>query len=208
MAGTSTNPTTDDLLPRVAAGDAGAVRACIDRYAGLILALARRLSITGADADDAMQEIFVELWKSASRFDPAIAPEAAFVAMIARRRLIDRRRRLDRQDDRASLSEATAGAAAVDSWRGPLGSDAEGPSRAASREESGRAAQALDQLTPEQQRVLRLSIQAGMSHETISNALNMPLGTVKTHARRGLMRLRQLLGLEGADASMAKGGVA
>src|SRR5215813_5986353 len=78
------------LLARVASGDRGAVRDCIARYGGLVWSIARRFE--GADAEDAVQEIFLDLWKSAARFDPRIASESAFVAMITRRRLIDRRR--------------------------------------------------------------------------------------------------------------------
>src|ERR1043165_482447 len=78
------------LLARVAGGDPRAVRDCIARYGGLVWSIARRFE--GADAEDAVQEIFLDLWKSAARFDPQIASEPAFVAMIARRRLIDRRR--------------------------------------------------------------------------------------------------------------------
>src|ERR1041385_2281154 len=78
------------LLARVAGGDPRAVRDCIARYGGLVWSIARRFE--AADAEDAVQEIFLDLWKSAARFDGRIASEAAFVAMIARRRLIDRKR--------------------------------------------------------------------------------------------------------------------
>src|SRR5436190_14026687 len=78
------------LLGRVAAGDEAAVRECLARYGGLVWSIARRFE--PSDAEDAVQEIFLDLWKSAARFDRAVASETAFVAMIARRRLIDRRR--------------------------------------------------------------------------------------------------------------------
>src|SRR3954470_14464574 len=78
------------LLGRVAAGDQQAVRECLARYGGLVWSIARRFE--AADAEDAVQEIFLDLWKSAARFDRQIASEASFVAMIARRRLIDRKR--------------------------------------------------------------------------------------------------------------------
>ena len=69
------------------------MQACMDRFGGLVWSLARRVTRSTAEADDAVQEIFVDLWRSASRFDPSIANETTFVAMIARRRLIDRGRR-------------------------------------------------------------------------------------------------------------------
>src|SRR5437016_3201627 len=86
----------EDLLPRVAAGDAPAVEQCLDRYGGLIWSIALRFSASRADAEDAVQEVFIDLWKSAARFDRVRAAEATFVAMIARRRLIDRKRASDR----------------------------------------------------------------------------------------------------------------
>jgi RNA polymerase sigma-70 factor (ECF subfamily) len=76
-------------------------------------------------------------------------------------------------------------------------------------EEAARAAKAFETLTPEQQRVLRLSVYEGLSHELIARSTGLPLGTVKTHARRGLIKLRELLGRAGGDngsAAVAGGG--
>jgi len=167
------------ILQRIASGDKAAVQACIDRYAGLVWSLTRRMALNGADAEDAVQEIFVEIWRNAFRFDPNIASETAFVAMIARRRLIDRRRRMSRQRDRAPLDDTS-----------PTRPD---PLKAELGEEAGIAARALEELSSEQQRVLRLSLLQGLSHERIATATGLPLGTVKTHARRGLLRIREML---------------
>ncbi|MBX3379142.1 MAG: sigma-70 family RNA polymerase sigma factor [Phycisphaeraceae bacterium] len=167
------------ILQRIASGDKAAVQACIDRYAGLVWSLTRRMSLNGADAEDAVQEIFVELWRNAFRFDPDIASETAFVAMIARRRLIDRRRRMSRQRDRAPLDESS-----------PIRNEAP---KTEMSEEASIAMRAMEDLSAEQQRVLRLSLLQGLSHEKISSATGLPLGTVKTHARRGLMRIREML---------------
>ena len=87
----------DSILHRVADGEPAAIRELTDRYGGLVFALARRFSFDQSEVDDAVQEIFVALWKSAARFDPAIGSEDTFVAMVARRRLIDRRRRISRR---------------------------------------------------------------------------------------------------------------
>lgn len=174
---------SDSLLQRVAAGDPTAVAALTDRYAGLVWSLVRRFCYDPADAEDAVQEIFIDLWRSAARFDPSVAGEATFVAMIARRRLIDRRRRAARTPTSAELP-----ASAPD--LNPSGGEPE----LSTREQAAAAARALDTLRPEQQRVLRLSIYQGLSHEKIAEATGLPLGTVKTHVRRGLIRLRELLG--------------
>jgi RNA polymerase sigma-70 factor (ECF subfamily) len=176
----------------VTSGDPAAVRECIARYGGLIWSLARRFSPSPTDAEDAVQEIFLDVWRSADRFDPTASSEVAFVAMIARRRLIDRRRQRRRRPDTEPLPE--------------------GPSTHAGPEyaqmelcgEAVIAGKALAQLRPEQREVLILSAYHGLSHEEIAAATGMPLGTVKAHARRGLLRVRELLSMagEGTGATM------
>lgn len=171
----------EPLLQRVARGDQDAVRACLDRFGGLVWSLARRMTPTHAEAEDAVQEIFVEVWKNAYRYDASVASETAFVAMIARRRLIDRRRRAVRQLDRHGLPESEPAATPASEMS------------ADEREVANAAMSAMSRLSDEQQRVLRLSLVQGLSHERIAGATGLPLGTVKTHARRGLIRLRELL---------------
>ena len=105
---------SDSILQRVAAGDTEAVAACIDRFGGLVWSLARRFLDRPTEAEDAVQEIFIELWKSASRFDPSIASETTFVAMIARRRLIDRQRKLGRRLESEAVSIENLDLAAPD----------------------------------------------------------------------------------------------
>ncbi len=80
------------LLQRIAQGDESAVPACLAAYGGLVWSLARRYASDPSDAEDAAQEVFIELWRHAGRFDPAVASEATFVATVARRRLLDRAR--------------------------------------------------------------------------------------------------------------------
>lgn len=172
------------LLARVATGEPAAVRECIDRFGGLIWSLARRLLHSQAEAEDAVQEIFVEVWRNAWKYDASVASETAFIAMLARRRLIDRRRRIDRRHDRGALPEAPEAPPA--------------PARA-DPDEARSAAAALGQLSDEQRRCLRLSVYEGLSHEKIAASTGLPLGTVKTHVRRGLIRIRQLLADTSAD---------
>ncbi len=179
----------ESILQRVAAGDPGAVQDALDRYGGLVWSLARRFCYNQAEAEDAVQEIFIDIWKSAGRFDESVASEPTFVAMIARRRLIDRRRRASRRPE-AGESRATADGAVT---------AAEATDRVEVGEEAARAAAALRELRDDQQRVLRLSIYQGLSHERIAEATGLPLGTVKTHVRRGLMRLREILGAARPD---------
>jgi len=175
------------LLPRIANGDKTAVRECIARYGGLIWSLARRLSPN--DAEDAVQEIFVDLWKSAARFDPNAGTEVTFIATIARRRLIDRRRKVRRDPRTEMLSDAL-----------PM----EGTMPAEVGAEANFAARAVSQLRPEQRQVLVLTACHGLTHEEVAAATGMPLGTVKAHARRGLMIVRDALGLGDPGAPMQR----
>ena len=177
---------SSSILLELASGSPGAMQRCMDRFGGLVWSLARRQTNSGADADDAVQEIFIDVWKSAARFDPSIASESTFVATIARRRLIDRGRRRQRRIDAAIIPEA------VQPEAEPT------PDLSERNEQAGRATAALEQLRPEQQRILQLSIYHGRSHEEIARSTGLPLGTVKTHARRGLIRLREILEAEGA----------
>ncbi|MBN1240735.1 MAG: sigma-70 family RNA polymerase sigma factor [Gammaproteobacteria bacterium] len=170
------------VLERIARGDPTAIGECMSRYGGLVWSLARRWSDGATDAEDASQEIFIELWKSAARFDAAAGSEEAFIATIAKRRLIDRLRSRNRRPRTEVLDESliehgsgdsdSAGAAAVD---------------------AAAAARALELLEPAQREVLLMGIVEGMTHSEIATATGRPLGTVKTQIRRGLIRLRELL---------------
>lgn len=171
----------ESTLERIARGDAGAVRACIEEHGPRVTALARRMLGRAADVEDVVQEVFIEIWRHAGRFDPSKGSEAQFVAMVARRRLIDVLRRTSRRPETELLDEERPASGA---------STAED---AAVRDEVARAKRAMERLRPEQQRVLGLAIQRGLTHDEIARRTGMPLGTVKTHARRGLMRLRELL---------------
>jgi RNA polymerase sigma-70 factor, ECF subfamily len=170
------------LLPRIAEGDRSAIRECLARYGGLVWSLARRAA--PSDAEDAVQEIFLDLWKSAARYNVSLGSEITFVATIARRRLVDRRRQRARRPETESLAEATDAAASATS----------GTVSAEMGAEAALAARALDQLRPEQRQVLILTACHGLSHEEVATSTGMPLGTVKAHARRGLIRVREALG--------------
>jgi len=173
-----------DVLPRIAAGDGTAVRACIDRYGGMVYGMARRFLRDPAAADDASQDIFIELWKVAARFDRSAAKESTFILTIARRRLIDRLRR-----DKARVQ-----ADSIETVPEPV---SEMPADKVEQADlAGRAMQAMQQLPADQRRVLELAISQGLSYSQIAEKLDVPLGTIKSHARRGLIRLREMLAVE------------
>ncbi len=143
----------------------------------------RYLKYLGEDVDDAVQEVFVEIWRSAARFDPALGSEPAFVATIAHRRLTDRQRRA--QSRRAAPIENTA---PVEQAREHRAAE-----NVANRDDLKAAADAFERLDRDEQQVLWYSLYQGFTHERIAAATQIPVGTVKTRIRRGLMRLRELL---------------
>ena len=143
------------------------------------------------DAEDVVQDVFVDIWKNAQRFDESQASETTFIAMIARRRIIDRIRYANRRMTPDSLEDVVTE-----------------PADRADRTmqlsvEANEAAEAVAALRPEQRQVLQLAIVHGLSHQEIADATGMPLGTVKTHARRGLVAAREILGLAGARKEAA-----
>lgn len=171
------------ILKRIASGDTSAVASCLDQYGGLVWSIARKMLRNTDDAEDAVQEIFIDIWKNAGRFDEKLSSETTFVAMIARRRIIDRIRRTNRRISADSLEDVVAEPQSRDDRKVQLSVEAE------------QAAVALRSLKPEQQQVLQLSIVQGLSHQEIADVTGMPLGTVKTHARRGIIQAREMLGL-------------
>jgi len=178
-----TTPSTTDLaplLPRIAGGDELAVRECVARYGPLIWSLVRRWTPDTNDAEDAVQEVFVDLWRSAARYDPTRATEPGFVAMVTRRRLIDRLRRRQRAIEFEPLSD-----------NHDVAIEQEPDIDQAIRVE--RARDALRALPTAQRTMLELSLLHGRTHDEIAKETNTPLGTVKSHIRRGLQRARDLL---------------
>jgi len=174
---------SESLMKRIARGEDAAVAEVMEQYGSLVWAIARRLTRNPSDAEDAVQEIFTDVWRSAHRFDPAAGSEKVFVTMIARRRLIDRMRRLanrvqtessDVLDELGFHTPDTAGEISV---------------------EAERAARVVATLRPEQRKVIELGLLQGLSHADIASVTGMPLGTVKTFMRRGLIAVREKLGV-------------
>ena len=178
---------SEPVLQRIANGDPAAMSECIEGFGPLVWALARRLSRTPADAEDATQDIFLDIWRSAGRFNAAHGSEKLFIAMIARRRLIDRLRK--HNSDPLSLGDAD------------VDSDVAGQVQDVAPEcaEAAIASRALAQLKPEQRQCLELGLMQGLSQAQIAEQLQLPLGTVKTFMRRGLIKIRELMNLQPED---------
>jgi RNA polymerase sigma-70 factor (ECF subfamily) len=173
---------TQSILERVAAGDTAAVSECLDRYGDLVWSLARRYLRNAADAEDAVQDIFIDIWGSSARYDRNIASEVAFISTIARRRLIDKIRAAERRPLMDSLD---------DDEGTPI--DPGVPATVEDDTEVTIVERVLAEMDPEHQKVLAMSLYEGYSHSEIAERLSLPLGTVKTRVRRGLIHIREQL---------------
>ncbi|EIT68717.1 MULTISPECIES: RNA polymerase sigma factor [Hydrocarboniphaga] len=187
-----TSELPDKLLERVAKGDRSATQECIRRHGALVWSLALR-STHGdrAEAEDAVQEIFIEVWRAAGKYDPAKGSESLFVAMIARRRLIDRFRA--RAPETTDIEDVEIVADDDPAQAAELGAD------------FNAVRAGLTQLKPEERKVLDLGFVYGMTQSEIVERTGMPLGTVKSHMRRGLIRLREWLQAGGAAGRTGEG---
>ena len=177
-----------ELLRAVAGGDEAAFARVYDRYAPILLGLMLRILRSRPEAEDVLQEVFLQVWQQARSFDPARGRAFTWLATLARSRAIDRLRAVDSRD-RAALRSAEDGqqpaaAAAALGW-------ADEEAIRAERAEAVRAA--LAELPEEQRQVLVLAYLDGMSQSEIAAAKNQPLGTVKTRTRTGLKKLSDAL---------------
>ena len=183
--GSSMVPTSqaEGVLARVAGGDRSAFDDCIEAYGNLVWGIVAKFFANAQDREDVVQDVFLSLWKNSYRFDQRKGSEKTFIAVIARRRIIDHLRRRERE---------TAHITAVDAEINPVG--VESSSQLVDRQdEANFVLAAMGELRHEERQVLQLAILQGMSHSKIADRMKLPLGTIKTLARRGMIRLRDLV---------------
>lgn len=172
-----------DLMRRVAANDPEAVSMLYDRFGSLVYRLAYQVMPTRADAEDAVQEVFVRLWRTADRYDPKRAALVTWVMLISRRHLVDRLRR----------ARARVRASALDEKHGQTVAGESGqPESGMQRDE--RFAVLMERIAklPELQRtVVTRAYLGGQTLRQIGEELNTPIGTIKSALSRALVRLRE-----------------
>ena len=179
-----------DLMTRVASDDEGAVEEMYDRFGSLVYRMAYQSMPTRADAEDAVQEIFVRLWRTAKRYDPKRAALVTWVMLISRRHLVDKLRR----------TQARVKASSLEAGHGETGATA--PMADLGRlEKDERFATLLQRVAtlPELQRtVVMRAYLGGQTLRQIGEELNTPIGTIKSALSRALVRLRERTNEEGA----------
>lgn len=180
-------PTPDsdhDLLREIAEGSSEALGLFYDRYAALALGLLCRMLGNRNEAEEILQEVFLQVWRDARRYDPERASPRGWLLLLARSRALDRYRCTSarrRREDGAARSEADRTVAPIGTHRLEQG------------ENRLRIGQAIDRLPPEQRKVIELAFWEGLTQTQIAAALGAPLGTVKSRALLAMKKLREML---------------
>jgi RNA polymerase sigma-70 factor (ECF subfamily) len=171
-----------ELLKRIVAGDEAALAQLYDGYRVILFGLLMRILNNREEAEDVLQEVFLQVWRRAADFDENRGRPFTWLVTLTRSRGIDRLRTLAARE-RVAIAGAKAESEAV--------SDA--ASDVFRSEQRGLVTSALAQLPEEQKRALMLAYFDGLTQSEIATRLGAPLGTIKTRMRTGMMKLRELL---------------
>lgn len=172
------------LLQRIANGDREAFPQLYDRYAPLVFTFATRLLRVRSDAEDLLQEVFLQVWRQAQSYQQDRGSPEAWIIMITRSRAIDKLRSLRRRDESTVPSQDSS---QLDGRTTPEGGTAASEARLT-------VDSALSRLPESQRIVIELAYFDGLTQSEIAARVGEPLGTVKTRLRVGLRRLREFLG--------------
>lgn len=175
------------LMKRVAAGDESATAELYDRFGALVFRMSLQAMPTRAEAEDAVQEIFVRLWRTAGRYDPARAALVTWVMLISRRHLVDRMRRTKARVRAGSLdgSESLVAPHVIE--------DEHGMERG---ERFVSLMKKVDSLPELQRTVIKRAYLGGQTLRQIADELGTPIGTIKSALSRALVRLRERMNEE------------
>ena len=176
-----------ELFSRIVSGDRDAFGLLYDRYAPILFSFCVRILRDGRDAEDVLQEVFVQVWRDARRFDPDRASLKTWLFTIARSRALDRYRSRRSQDQKLASEPADV----LDAGSG------EDVAQASLLKQY--VARCLSKLSENERKVLTLAYYDGYTQEEIAALLKEPLGTVKSRARSGLARLQAFVLGEKSD---------
>jgi RNA polymerase sigma-70 factor, ECF subfamily len=175
------------MLAAVATGDQKAFGELYDRLSNPLYSLALRMLGDAAEAQDALQDIFLQIWRRAGGYDPGQSSVFSWAVMMTRSRVIDRLRARGRRL-RVLVDPGEEGneTVASDASRGESAAD-----NVSRNDEAARVRSILSQLPPDQREAIELAFFSDLTHHEIAQRLNQPLGTIKARIRRGLLRLKE-----------------
>lgn len=176
-----------ELLARIARRERAAFEALYDRYANILYATAMKFVKEGADAQDVVQDVFIQIWDKAKLYDPAKGKPLTWALTLTRNRSIDRIRSIQRRTRLRDQFEKETVADESAAFREALSGVDAGDKNQILRD-------AVSRLSPEQRKVIELAFYEGFTQSEVAERLGQPLGTVKARARRGLMKLKEILG--------------
>ncbi len=177
----------EDLMKAVSLDDETAINELYDRFGGLVYRLAYQMMPTSSDAEDAVQDIFVRLWRTSGRYDSSRAALSTWVVLISRRYLVDRLRR--------ARARVKAKVALEEKWM-PAGEEIHPASDMETDERYSALMERIDQLPELQKTVVTRAYLGGQTLRQIGIELDKPLGTIKSTLSRALVRLRERVGEE------------
>lgn len=179
-------PDDVSVIRRMQAGDKAALSELWDRYGSLMYGTALHILRSASDAEDALQEAWLQIWRRSASFDPGRGSVAAWLVTVARTRALDRWRR-----------RSVLGRFESDLETEPVDPPPSPEENAMQTELRDRLRTALDALDANQRRVLEIAYFEGLSQSEIAQRLGIPLGTVKYWTRQGLLRLSELVPKDG-----------
>ncbi|MBJ7390212.1 MAG: sigma-70 family RNA polymerase sigma factor [Chthoniobacterales bacterium] len=176
-----------DLLARITKRERAAFEQLYTRYSNILYATAMKFLKEDADAQDVVQDVFIQIWDKAKLYDPAKGKPLTWALTMTRNRSIDRIRAIQRRTRlRDDFEKETVADESTGIREALSGVDAS--------ERTQILRDAVGRLSPEQRKVIDLAFFGGLTQSEIADRLGEPLGTVKARARRGLMKLKELLG--------------
>lgn len=181
------DPSDSDLVHRVAERDEAALADLFDRYSGLLLALSRRIVSDTSDAEEILQEVFLQVWNQAERYDKARSSVSTWLVLITRSRSIDRLR--SRQVKERTLT-------ALKQEKSDFHTSPKGLGSVLLDQRRQRLRREMRELPVEQRQVLDLAFFRGMTQSEIAGDTGIPLGTVKTRTLLAMKKLRRALQAE------------